>query len=338
MAFWDVSAMVNVFITIDVENSIGGAFKNPQNKPVGSERRVYGKIGSKYYGIPLIIDIAERYGLRLVFFLEVMCRHYFGDTEMGGVCEYIMKRGHDVQLHLHPGFLNFTLNNPMDKTFSDRIGHYDADRQLEFITQGKETLLKYGVKNPVAFRAGSYAGNMDTIAALKKAGFLIDSSYNGAYIGRTCLFPHMRVNDQFEINGISEFPITNFIENIPFRKKRLKPLDINGVSVKEMKWVLRRAKRIGLQNITIILHSFSFIKSYDDQFRKVRVRKGVIQRFEWLCRFLSENPTTFNVCVFGHLPEHPASNETISQSCHFDRVPFALSLHRGFEQLCDDVI
>lgn len=65
----------NVFITVDTEHSIGGAFSNPNLKPVGNEKRIYGKIGNKYYGIPLIMDIADEYGIPLTFFVEVMNKY-----------------------------------------------------------------------------------------------------------------------------------------------------------------------------------------------------------------------------------------------------------------------
>jgi hypothetical protein len=54
--------MINIFLTIDVETSIGGAFARPDKlRPVGAEKRIYGQIGNKEHGIPLIMDILEQF-------------------------------------------------------------------------------------------------------------------------------------------------------------------------------------------------------------------------------------------------------------------------------------
>ena len=92
---------VNVFITIDTEHSIGGALENPQLQPVGNEKCIFGKIGGREFGIPLIMDIAESYGLKVVFFVEVFNHIFFGPDETRRVVDYILERGHDVQLQVH---------------------------------------------------------------------------------------------------------------------------------------------------------------------------------------------------------------------------------------------
>lgn len=98
---------VTVFITVDTEHSIGGAFSDPKLKPVGNEKRIFGKIGDKTYGIPLIMDIADADKIPTTFFVEVLNKHHFGEAETREVCKYILDRGHDVQLHLHPNYLTF---------------------------------------------------------------------------------------------------------------------------------------------------------------------------------------------------------------------------------------
>jgi len=72
---------INVFITVDTEHSIGGAFRDKNLKPVGNEKRIWGKIGEKSFGIPLMMDIVETFDIRLTFFVEVLNKHYFGEDE-----------------------------------------------------------------------------------------------------------------------------------------------------------------------------------------------------------------------------------------------------------------
>jgi hypothetical protein len=127
--------------------------------------------------------------------------------------------------------------------------------------------------------------------------------------------------------------VTNFIESVPFRGKRFKPLDINGVSFQEMKYVLDRARAIGLINITIILHSFSFIKPYDVQYKVMKPRWQVIRQFEKLCCFLKEESEAFEVKNFGSL-ERVQLVQMSSRSTHpFFQVPAKLTLMRYLQEL-----
>lgn len=238
---------VNVFLTIDTEHSIGGAFRDPNLKPVGNEKRIFGLIGNKQYGIPLIMDIADRYGIPITFFVEVFNKYFFGAEETREVCNYILNRNHDIQLHIHPNYLNFELHDPTKLVFSDLVGDYSLSRQAEIIEEAKETLISYGVPSPIAFRAGCFGADKNTIKALRRTGFLIDSSYNTAYLENPCLLPDIEINDLAPMHGVWEFPITNFIEHSGLRPKRYMPLDISGVSFAEMRWVFRHAKSHGLR-------------------------------------------------------------------------------------------
>ena len=328
---------VNVFITVDAEHSIGGAFKDPKLKPVGNGKRIYGKIGDKFYGIPLMMDIADRYGIRLTFFVEVLNKYYFGEEETKKVCEYILNRGHDVQLHLHPNYLNFNSPNPCQQNYSDFIGTYSLAEQIELISEGIKVLIQNGVSKPIAFRAGCFGANQDTLKALKENGFLIDCSYNRAYIGETCFLKDNGINDLAYFNGIWEFPITNFIESTKLRTKRFMPLDINGVSYQEMKYFLNKTKSDGPRNITILLHSFSFIKPYDVQYNKVKPRWQVIKRFEKLCKYLKDNSDSFEVRTFGSINEKELTQMSLNSLHVFPRVPAKFSLMRGLQQLKDNL-
>lgn len=326
---------VNVFITVDTEHSIGGAFKDPTLRPVGNEKRVFGKIGDRYFGIPLIIDIANKCNIPLTFFLEVLNKYYFGEGESREACRYITRRGHDVQLHLHPNYLNFTRPNPGERYFSDRLSNYDLEKQVGLIQEGRELLIRYGAKPPIAFRAGNFAANRTTLEALKMSDFLIDSSFS-MNVGSSFLKgDQFDINDSFQVKGILEFPVTNFVESMPFRAKRFKALDINGVSFQEMKYVLNQAGAIGLNNITIVLHSFSFLKTYDIQYKKVKPRPHVIRRFENLCYFLKNNLDVFEVKPFCAVSREHIGQVGRQSMNSFPEVRTTLAIKRYLQQAKD---
>ena len=331
--------MVKIFITIDVETSIGGAFAKPDKlRPVGADKRIYGQIGNREFGIPLIIDILNKHNLKATFFVEPFCSFYFGEKIIKEICHYILNRGHDVQLHLHPNYQIFKCPDWQERAkrkelFPDIIAKYTLDEQINLIKQGKKILEKYGVK-PIAFRAGCFGANLNTLMALKENDFLIDSSYNLSFLGKTCflhplhltshlsrftshlspltshvlrLTPHLSrltyLNDLTLINGIYELPITNYYDFKIGNFKRLRTLDICAVSFYEMKKILRYALKKGPKHITFILHSFSLIKKRDVQYKTARPNFIVINRFKKLCEFLSRNKNLFKVITLSQFAQ-----------------------------------
>ena len=51
------------------------------------------------------------------------------------------------------------------------------DEQVEILEEAKETLMSYGVSEPKAFSAGCFGASEETLIALKRTGFKIESSY-----------------------------------------------------------------------------------------------------------------------------------------------------------------
>ena len=327
--------MVKIFITIDVETSIGGAFTKPDKlRPVGADKRIYGQIGNREFGIPLIIDILNKHNLKATFFVEPFCSFYFGEKIIKEICHYILNRGHDVQLHLHPNYQIFKCPDWQERAkrkelFPDIIAKYTLDEQINLIRQAKKILEKCGV-TPIAFRAGCFGANLDTLTALKENDFLIDSSYNLSFLGKTCfihpsrftshfslltshLSPLTYLNDLALINGIYELPITNYYDFKIGNFKRLRTLDICASSFYEMKKILRYGLKKGPKYITFILHSFSLIKKRDVQYKTAKPNFIVINRFKKLCEFLSRNKNLFKVITLSQfaqsLPDYGLSTK-----------------------------
>ena len=350
--------MVKIFITIDVETSIGGAFAKPDKlRPVGADKRIYGQIGNREFGIPLIIDILNKHNLKATFFVEPFCSFYFGEKIIKEICHYILNRGHDVQLHLHPNYQIFKCPDWQERAkrkelFPDIIAKYNLDEQINLIRQAKKILEKCGVI-PIAFRAGCFGANLNTLTALKENDFLIDSSYNLSFLGKTCflhplhLTSHLSrftshpslltshispltsyvsrltyLNDLTLINGIYELPITNYYDFKIGNFKRLRHLDICASSFYEMKKILRYGLKKGPKHITFILHSFSFIKKRDVQYKTAKPNFIVINRFKKLCEFLSKNKNLFKVITLSQFAQSlPQPNKRYKLQ-KLDTIPF----------------
>jgi hypothetical protein len=91
-----------VFLTIDTEFTIGGAFSQPdRRRPVGA-RSVRCPTREGAAGLGFVLDTFEDHGLKATFFIETLQTAWFGDGPMGEIAAEIAARGHDTQLHLHP--------------------------------------------------------------------------------------------------------------------------------------------------------------------------------------------------------------------------------------------
>jgi peptidoglycan/xylan/chitin deacetylase (PgdA/CDA1 family) len=301
--------MVPVFLTIDTECSMGGAWENPKNKPVDPERSILGKIGAEYYGVPRIMDILEQYDLRGTFFIEVFAALNDFRNDLAKAYTRIVERGHDVQLHLHPIHYYYHMVRegrltPQDLPGSkDMIGAKPLPVQVELLRDGISLFRDLVGKTPAAFRAGNFGASMTTLDALQEVGIRLDSSYNAAYLQTACtLDSGGAINRPWQHGALWEVPVTTF-ETGAWGLRALKPLNINAVSLWEMKSVLAQAERIGLGAVTFIAHSFSLFKSADIQFRRMRPDTLVLRRFQGLCRFLREHKDRFRVLAFSDI-EH----------------------------------
>ena len=94
----------SVYITVDVETSMGGAWQYLERKPLPVEKRIFCETRGKRYGIPLLVEELERYGFRATFFTEVFLSCCLGRDAAAKVFDYLLSRGQDVQLHTHPTF------------------------------------------------------------------------------------------------------------------------------------------------------------------------------------------------------------------------------------------
>ena len=202
---------MRVYITVDTETTMGGAWRNPAHSPLSLDVPVFGKWGSGVFGIPLIMDILEGYGFRATFFTEVFCSYIVGNDEVASVFQLIQKRGHDSQLHLHPTYRfyrDFLAGQPRRET--DLMFKLSEDEQRKLMGEGIELFRQLSGRSPRAYRAGCYGASETTLRVLAEYGIAIDSSYNLTYLGASCGFQTQYLNAPTMIEGVHEFPVTCF--------------------------------------------------------------------------------------------------------------------------------
>lgn len=257
------AAPTQVMITVDVESYSKG---NPG-------LQIWGKQPDGEHGIQRMMDMLDAHGLKGTFYLNVYEAAKFGEADIAKVARTIHSRGHDLELHTHPG--------PMFS--SAEMQQASLEKQVEILKRGKELIRQWTGKSVIAHRAGDFAANLDTLKACQLAGLPIDSSFSPV-LGYTGLSHQLTgTNLPREIGGVLELPVTQYAQVRVGNWKSLRYLDIEASSLDEMVKAIRQLRDAGFPTVTILMHSFSFV-------RDGKAHPDVEQRFDNLLSFLAAEP------------------------------------------------
>lgn len=327
-----------VHITIDTECREQRVTADGQFLPAaGYDSRVWGRFGGNGagLGIPLIMDTLERHGLRGVFFVDPFGAHSFGKSGLQEVCGHILARGHDVQLHAHPRQRVADWKTRGVEPLPDRMWEYTRDEQRDLLREGVELLVEAGVPRAdvVAFRAGHFAANDDTLAAMADVGLRISSNYNPCYRERECrLSPPDRPRALYRAgSGVWELPISNIRNGGGFRH-----LQITALSLDEITRYLDLAQQAGVSDVVIVTHSFEqfYLESVDPP--RGRINAINASRLNGVAAWLAERGDRFHVSVMPELARTLARDDAARSGASAEFIPElppALRWRRQFEQL-----
>lgn len=279
----------HVYITIDVECSMGGAWGDPALKPVSPERAIMGRYGQREMGLPLIVDILQENGLTGTFFVEPFVDEQGWPGTMEPICEYLLDRGQDVQLHVHPNHKHYGLRQQgRDAPFTDTIAELPLAAQEQLIAEGAERLAAWTGHRPTAFRAGNMGASEQTLEALSEARIFIDSSYTPVFAGGQCRFPSTeRWNGSKWYGDVLELALSGYRQPAGPMLHPMKPLDVVSISFGEMRDGINGVLDSGVDAV-VILHSFSLLKVRNMQYDGGRLDRIVTRRFRRLCRWLGD--------------------------------------------------
>ena len=138
-------------------------------------------------GVPYQLEVLAEHKLKACFFVDPMPALLFGIEPIAAMVKPIIAAGQEVQLHLHPFWANLADGDHVGTDFE--LASYDAERQVELVGIARDLLMQAGAPAPVAFRAGSYAANADTIPALAAHGLRYDSSHDRGHHPRSSFLP-----------------------------------------------------------------------------------------------------------------------------------------------------
>ena len=273
--------MTRVFLTIDTEYSSGLlSDKGEAGRRDNFARSIQGATASGPAGVPFKLDVFERYGIKAVFFVDPMPALLWGVAAIEDIVGPILQAGHDVQLHCHTEWL--ALAPERGKIASGRTGanlfDFTLEDQLEILDYAQTTLIAAGAPRPIAFRAGNYGADDNTLKALVQLGLRYDTSHCPALpqASRISLSPANR--EPIEHHAITEVPVGS-IGTIQGGQRHAQ---ITALSLAEMRAAIAHARALGQDSLTYVTHSFELINR-----RTQTTNRIVRRRFEGLCQTIS---------------------------------------------------
>jgi len=269
--------MVALCITIDTEYEFGFTAKHGAGSRADNFRRaIQGATGEGDAGIFYQMDVLERHGLKAVFFVDPMPALLWGTGAIADIVEPILDRGHDVQLHLHTEWLGLLGRaNPLAGRTGANIKDFTLEEQVALLKLGMDLLMQAGAPRPVAFRAGNYGANDDTLRALARVGIAYDSSHAPGLMGGDCAIglteQHRRPLPHL---GVIEVPIGCIGDTFG----GLRHAQLTALSYREIVAALRHARDNDLACFTVVSHSFELLCR-----QRTRINRIVQRRFEKVC-------------------------------------------------------
>lgn len=274
--------MTRVFITIDTEYS-SGLYTGPTaaSRAENFARSIGCITPDGPAGASHKIELLAKYDQKAVFFVDPMPALVWGVAAIEDIVGPIIAAGQDVQLHCHTEWLGHAGNaNPLaSKRTGLNIADFPFDEQCQLLTYARDTLMAAGAPAPVAFRAGNYGANDDTLRALADIGIAYDASHCPALTDGLCrisLGPEDR--DPVEHMGVIEVPAGT----IGTMGGGQRHAQITALTLTEMLAAIRHARLSGRESFTLVSHSFELINR-----RKLAVNHIVRHRFTGLVRALA---------------------------------------------------
>ena len=316
-----------VFLTIDTEFSIGGAFKAPQTvQPIGAQN-VMCNVGERSEGLAYLLDTFAAHDLRATFFVEALQTAYFGDAPMGGIVRRIGAAGHDLQLHLHPVWTYF--DHPQ---WPQQLAHVQPNDDLHgrsveqlvaWMQRGIDTFGRWGLPAPVALRTGNLMVDRNVYRAMAQVGLTVASNIARAVFEPA--EPQLRFNAGIHrIEGVVELPVLTYADLQLGARTHRKVLTITGSSLAEARCLLDRAQAGGAPSVVLLTHCHEFVKG---DMRASLVPDRVNQRrLDALCRYLHDSADRFEVTTMDRMVTGP--DDTQASSDPLLGVPAALAVMR----------
>lgn len=276
--------MTVLYITIDTEYSSGLALRcGGAGRAENFARSIACDTPDGPVGVAYQMDIFDAHGLKGVFFVDPMPALVWGVEAVADVVGPIVARGHDVQLHLHSEWLTLAgPANPLKGRTGGNLKDFAFEEQCRLLDHARATLMAAGAPRPIAFRAGNYGANDDTLRALAELGIAYDTSHCPGFAGSACGISLGPRDRQVQYHGgVIEVPIGA----IEAHGGGLRHYQVTALTYRELIAAARHARDEGQPSLTLVSHSFELMSR--DRLCANRIVK---RRFDRFCAALAALP------------------------------------------------
>jgi len=256
---------IAVLFTCDVESRHAGQ----------TDLNIWGVVAGvpEPHGIERMMDIFDRHNAKATFFVNVYEVPWHGQEAVARVCRTIHSRGHDVQLHTHPG--------PMFGVA--QLSDADLATQTAIIRRGAGMLESWLGNEVLAHRAGSYMANRDTIRACRARGIPMEFSLVWGGGGSPIAREISTINAPVVVDDVLIVPVTSYVQAAFGDYRSTRFLDIESSSPAEIRKVVGDLQEHDVRTAVIMMHSFSFV-------RGGRVNERVERALDELVRNFAADP------------------------------------------------
>lgn len=293
--------MLNVFFTVDVEVWCDGWHDIDRKFAAAFREYVYGPTPRGEYALPHTLKVLNEHGLKGVFFVEPLFATRFGLPALAEIVGLLREANQHVELHLHTEWVDESVEPLLPDTSRKRqhLRDFSLAEQTVLIGAGRRLLAEAGGGDAIAFRAGNFGFNRDTLKALNANAMRFDSSYNATHFGPDSgVEPGVIVVDALTCDGVREVPMTVFVDGTG----SLRHAQLTACSFSELQGLLWSALSEGRSSFVILSHNFELLNQ-----ARNREDRVVVERFHKLCAFLDRNRDSFRVDGFAGLPSRPAA-------------------------------
>ncbi|MDG2002118.1 MAG: hypothetical protein P8J20_02185 [Novosphingobium sp.] len=308
-----------IYLTIDTEYESGFTAKHGlDSREANFRRSILGETEDGAVGIAYQLDKFDRHGLKAVFFVDPMPALLWGVEAVSDVVGPIISRGHDVQLHLHTEWLALAgAANPLGERVGDNLKQFSLEEQCALIEYARKMLIAAGAPPPVAFRAGNYGANDDTLRALAEFGITHDTSFSPGFddcacdisLGPDCHAPIRHC-------GVVEVPVGCIADGV----NRTRHAQLTALSKHELLAAIRHARDSEISSFTIVSHSFELLSRDRSEINRILKR-----RFDRFCAALGRTRNV-ETAAYSESPPSVASGSAEAEMLPPNKVRTSLRM------------